>query len=365
VQIGTCTFNTSGVETFSSSGLVVTANPGDRLTILAPATQDATMADVSINLVATRSGVVAPSTPIPILTWRGAYNAGTTYGVNDVVSYQNSSYVCIAPSTGNLPTNTSFWALMAQAGATGYTGYTGYTGASSTVTGPTGYTGSAGTPSTVTGPTGYTGPAGTQGTTGYTGYTGVAGSASSTGATGYTGAGVGTGGAALLSATAAISQTETIAVKTAALAANRLVAGTVFQCHMLGVATGGNASAPVFTMRWGTAGTTADASICAFTFAAQATTGTNIAWAIQIMFTVRSVGAAGTGMAIAILFNTSGAAVGTALTGISVVPIQIIQPAMSAFDTTIANGILSFSIKTGNASNTITASEAIIEVVNN
>ena len=51
------------------------------------------------------------------MKWRGAYSAGTAYVVNDAVSYNNSSYICILNSTGNLPTNATYWSLMALAGA--------------------------------------------------------------------------------------------------------------------------------------------------------------------------------------------------------------------------------------------------------
>jgi len=50
-------------------------------------------------------------------TWLGAYNGATAYVANDVVSYNNSTYICILASTGNLPTNTTYWSLMALAGA--------------------------------------------------------------------------------------------------------------------------------------------------------------------------------------------------------------------------------------------------------
>ncbi len=46
--------------------------------------------------------------------WQGAYNAGTAYTVDDVVSYNGSSYICILASTGNLPTNATYWEQMAQ-----------------------------------------------------------------------------------------------------------------------------------------------------------------------------------------------------------------------------------------------------------
>jgi hypothetical protein len=43
----------------------------------------------------------------------GVYSAATTYGVGDSVSYNNSSYVAILPTTGNAPTNTTYWQLLA------------------------------------------------------------------------------------------------------------------------------------------------------------------------------------------------------------------------------------------------------------
>ncbi len=43
----------------------------------------------------------------------GAYNSGTTYGPGDSVSFGNSSYVAILPTTGNDPTNTTYWQLLA------------------------------------------------------------------------------------------------------------------------------------------------------------------------------------------------------------------------------------------------------------
>ena len=48
--------------------------------------------------------------------WKGTYNAGTAYAVDDVVSYNGSSYVCIQATTGNLPTVTAYWDTMSQKG---------------------------------------------------------------------------------------------------------------------------------------------------------------------------------------------------------------------------------------------------------
>ena len=55
-------------------------------------------------------------------TWQGAYDANTAYAIDDVVSYNGSSYVCIQASTGNLPTVTTHWNVMSQAGTNGTNG---------------------------------------------------------------------------------------------------------------------------------------------------------------------------------------------------------------------------------------------------
>ena len=47
-------------------------------------------------------------------TWKGAYSGATAYEKDDVVSYGGNAYVCKLASTGNLPTNTTYWDLMVQ-----------------------------------------------------------------------------------------------------------------------------------------------------------------------------------------------------------------------------------------------------------
>ena len=51
--------------------------------------------------------------------WKGAYSGGTAYVVDDVVSYSGSSYICKLASTGNLPTNGTYWDQMSSAGTNG------------------------------------------------------------------------------------------------------------------------------------------------------------------------------------------------------------------------------------------------------
>lgn len=53
------------------------------------------------------------------LTFQGAYASGTTYYPNDVVTYSGSTYICILQSTGNIPTNTTYWSVLASKGSDG------------------------------------------------------------------------------------------------------------------------------------------------------------------------------------------------------------------------------------------------------
>ncbi len=122
------------------------------------------------------------------LNYLGDYDGGTAYVVGDVVSYNGSSYIAYQPTTGNLPTNTSYWYLLASKGFTGVTGPTGATGNAGPTggVGPTGPTGSQGSQGLL-GPTGPTGAQGSQGVTGSVGPTGTTGTQ---GIAGPTGAGV-------------------------------------------------------------------------------------------------------------------------------------------------------------------------------
>lgn len=64
---------------------------------------------------------------------RGAYSAGTEYALMDSVSYNGSSYLAIQTTTGNLPTNATYWQLLAAKGDTGSNGTNGADGASAYV----------------------------------------------------------------------------------------------------------------------------------------------------------------------------------------------------------------------------------------
>lgn len=49
-----------------------------------------------------------------LLIPRGAYNASETYTPLDLVKYGVSTYLCKAETTGNIPTNTTYWQLFAE-----------------------------------------------------------------------------------------------------------------------------------------------------------------------------------------------------------------------------------------------------------
>jgi hypothetical protein len=57
--------------------------------------------------------------------WKGTYSGATAYTVDDVVEYNGSSYICILASTGNLPTNATYFEQMSQKGADGTNGTNG------------------------------------------------------------------------------------------------------------------------------------------------------------------------------------------------------------------------------------------------
>ena len=74
------------------------------------------------------SGGTVQTTGLNQIIWQGTWDSATTYQVNDLVEYQGSSYIAIAVNSDTVPTNTSFWNLVAAEGAAGPTGPTGPAG---------------------------------------------------------------------------------------------------------------------------------------------------------------------------------------------------------------------------------------------
>ena len=57
--------------------------------------------------------------------WKGTYNGGSSYTIDDVVEYNGSSYICKLASTGNLPTNATYFEQMSAKGTDGTNGTNG------------------------------------------------------------------------------------------------------------------------------------------------------------------------------------------------------------------------------------------------
>ena len=48
--------------------------------------------------------------------FQGAYNAGTAYVVDDIVTFGGESFICILASTGNATSNATYWSKIAKKG---------------------------------------------------------------------------------------------------------------------------------------------------------------------------------------------------------------------------------------------------------
>lgn len=102
---------------------------------------------------------------------QGAYSTTKTYVPLDIVTYNGSSYICLATNTGKAPTDMTYWQSLAMRGSDGPAGPAGATG-----------------PQGIQGVKGDTGPAGPKGDTGLQGIQGPIGKTGATGATGPQGA---------------------------------------------------------------------------------------------------------------------------------------------------------------------------------
>lgn len=81
---------------------------------------------IQANFSAIKIAIEAVS--VSSLSPKGVYVAETAYIKGDMVSYQGSSYAAIGNTTGNLPTNTTYWVQVASMGNNGATGSTGAKG---------------------------------------------------------------------------------------------------------------------------------------------------------------------------------------------------------------------------------------------
>lgn len=132
-----------GTTTTVATGITVAANS----TYTWPKPIDVNAGDYIQAVASTGSAIVClystyegGSTPAAVgFTPRGAWSSGATYAVNDVVSYNGSSYLAIQASTNQTPsTATAYWLVLASKGDTGAAGANGTNGTNGTgdVNGP-------------------------------------------------------------------------------------------------------------------------------------------------------------------------------------------------------------------------------------
>lgn len=172
------------------------------------------------------------------------------------------------------------------------------------------------------------------------------------------------GGISATTATSgAINTTETIVAgglaingATAVIPANSLQIGTTIKITMNGTCTSTAANVSTFTLRMGTAGTTADASVATAATSVAATSGTNIGFTATMLFTVRTIGATGTIVGAMTVSNTG-------ITGISANNSQSIPlTATATLNTTTANYI-EVTYKSAATTTTSTFQNGIVEII--
>ena len=102
-----------------SVGTTTTLLPGASATVVNSGTASDAILDFGIPAgVQGDQGIIGLTGSIGI-EWKGAYIGASAYVERDAVSYNGSSYYAKQATTGNLPTDTTYWDLIALKGADG------------------------------------------------------------------------------------------------------------------------------------------------------------------------------------------------------------------------------------------------------
>lgn len=106
-----------------------------------------------------------------------------------------------------------------------------------------------------------------------------------------------------VTATSAINTASTYITPSTPIAANVLQVGSTYRIFISGTCTSTAANVSTFVLRLGTAGTTADTSVCTVTCTG-ATSGTSIPFTAVFYVTIRTTGTSGTAMGCGSITNT-------------------------------------------------------------
>lgn len=171
--------------------------------------------------------------------------------------------------------------------------------------------------------------------------------------------------AAIVAATAGINSTETIVVgglNNCPIPANSLQIGDTIRVTLLGTCTSTAANASTIALRFGTAGTTADALILTgATTVLAAVSGTAIPFKVVVDLTIRTLGSGTSGTCAGqFVIENQGTAANAAAIGIQTCNTQLIAMTATGFNTTV-NNYLSATYKAAATTTTCTFQVAIIE----
>lgn len=81
--------------------------------------QETSVAAITQMNDATNQAIANVNESLSHVVHKGEYDSATTYSINNSVSYNGSSYICIRETTGNLPTDIAYWNLLASKGENG------------------------------------------------------------------------------------------------------------------------------------------------------------------------------------------------------------------------------------------------------
>lgn len=122
-----------------------------------------------------------------------------------------------------------------------------------------------------------------------------------------------------------------------------LQVGTWYKCSVSCVRTNVGSAAPIFTVRYGTAGTTSDTAICTATGATQTTVADYGVWEVTAFLLTAGSGTTATARAMLCLSHGTGAATGF-------VGSSTAAPAVgSGFNSTLASAGIGMSLNAGSA----------------
>jgi hypothetical protein len=154
----------------------------------------------------------------------------------------------------------------------------------------------------------------------------------------------------------ALNTTETYISAAYSIAANTLAVGMAFRITAYGTCISTAANLSTFTVRFGTAGTTADATVLAATCTA-AVTGTTVPFKFEAIVTIRTIGSTGTVTAGVQIVNNGVTGISSATT-----PVVVGTGTTLTMNTTVGN-FLGLSYKSAATTTTATFNQVIVEQV--